>query len=210
MFLKKTLRGYAGWIWKNWRGIWLYGSPCNHISLYTYRIFLSTASFCFWQLLKRMPEVNLCLNTHVHTHASTCIHTHIWNKWINIKTEKLWSEGLPSLFSYWHSRSFHALLINCVNLNKYNKGIPEPSLVITEISDGKNPPKVGWGPFLWCMCWFPYFLYRTSLDTRNIGQSWQVASQAGNGDSLASGVQNSAELHPSGLESVYLWCRQRK
>lgn len=61
------------------------------------------------------------------------------------------SEGLPSLFSYWHSRSFHALLINCVNLNKYNKDLPEPSLVVTEISDGKTKSWVGPFPLMYLL-----------------------------------------------------------
>lgn len=93
--------------------------------------------------------------------------------------------------------------------------------IITEISDGKIHKKDLWssstlqglfpsvrrGPFLWCLCWFLNFPYRTSLDSGNTGHSWQVASQAGNGDSLVSGMQNFPEQRPVGLERVYLWWR---
>lgn len=117
----------------------------------------------------------------------------------------------------WHFRSFHASL-NCVNLNKYSRDSqshhnnhwnfgwenPQKELWSNNTHQGWFP-SIGRGPFLWCLCWFLYFPYRTSLDRGNTGHSWQVASQAGNGDSLASGMQNFPEQRPERLERVYLW-----
>lgn len=121
----------------------------------------------------------------------------------------------------WHFRIFHASL-NCVKLNKYSRDSqsrhnsywnfrrenPQKELWSGNTHQGLFP-SVGRGPFLWCVCWFLYFPYRTSLGSGNTGHSWQVASQAGNGDSLVSGMQNFSEQCPPGLERVYLWYSHR-
>lgn len=94
--------------------------------------------------------------------------------------------------------------------NYWNFGWEDPQNIFWSSNTQQGLfPSVGWGPFILRICWFLYFPYRTSLDNGHTGNSWQVASQAGNGDSLASGVQNFPEKHPLRLERIHLWYRHR-